>query len=108
MALVAQDEAERISARTKAALAAAKARGVKLGGNRGVELTEATREAGRGAQTAKANARASDLAPMIADLQAQGVTSLGALAKALNDKGIPTARDGKWSAVQVSRVLAKL
>jgi DNA invertase Pin-like site-specific DNA recombinase len=108
LAAVAEDEAKRISDRTKAALAAAKARGVKLGGNRGVELTEAAREAGRAAQTAKAKARASDLAPMIAELQAQGVTSLGAIAKALNDRGIPTTRGGEWSAVQVSRVLTKL
>lgn len=108
MALVAQDEAERISARTKAALAAAKARGVKLGGKRGVELTEATREAGRAAQTARAKARAADRAVTIKELQAQGITSLGAIAKALNERGIPTARGGKWSAVQVSRVMTKL
>jgi DNA invertase Pin-like site-specific DNA recombinase len=108
MALVAEDEAKRISDRTKAALAAAKARGVKLGGNRGVELTEAAREAGRAVRTAKAKARASDLAPTIRELQAQGVTSLGAIAKALNEQGFRTARGGEWSAVQVSRVLSKL
>lgn len=108
MALVAEDEAKRISDRTKAALAAAKARGVKLGGNRGVELTEAIRAAGRAVRTAKAQARAADLAPIIAELQAQGITSLGAIAKALNDRGIPTARGGEWSAVQVSRALVKL
>lgn len=108
MALVAQDEAERISARTKAALAAAKARGVKLGGNRGVVLTDDARKAGRAVRTAKATARAADLAPLIADLQANGITSLGAIAKALNERGIPTAKGGEWSAIQVSRVIAKL
>ncbi len=108
MALVAQDEAERISARTKAALAAAKARGVKLGGNRGAELTDAAREASRAMRTGKAEARASDLAPLIKELQAQGVTSLREIAKALNDRGIPTARGKEWAPEQVRRVLAKL
>jgi DNA invertase Pin-like site-specific DNA recombinase len=108
LAAVAEDEAKRISDRTKAALAAAKARGVKLGGDRGARLTDDARRAGRQAITAKARARAADLAPMIAELQDQGVTSRGAIANALNDKGIPTARGGEWSATQVGRVLAKL
>lgn len=108
MALVAEDEAKRISDRTKAALAAAKARGVKLGGNRGVELTEDVRKSGREARSAKAKARANDLAPMIIELKAKGITSLGAIAKALNDRGIPTAKGGIWSATQVMRVMDKI
>jgi DNA invertase Pin-like site-specific DNA recombinase len=108
LAAVAEDEAKRISDRTKAALAAAKARGVKLGGHRGVELTEEVRRAGRAVRTAKAKARSTDLAPLIADLQANGITSLRAIANALNERGIPTARGGRWSPIQVSRVLAKL
>ncbi len=109
LAAVAEDEAKRISDRTKAALQAAKARGVKLGGNRGVELTEATREAGRAARTAKADAHAADLGPTIVELQQQGITSLNGIAKALNDKGIPTPRGiGQWKANQVMRVLARL
>jgi len=108
LAAVAEDEAKRISDRTKAALAAAKARGVKLGGHRGVELSEAVRGAGRAVRTAKANARASDLAPIITELKAQGITSLGAIAKALNLRGIPIARGGEWTATQVMRVKDKL
>jgi DNA invertase Pin-like site-specific DNA recombinase len=108
MALVAEDEAKRISDRTKAALAAAKARGVKLGGNRGAELTEDARQAGRAAKTAKARARANDLAPLLEELEAKGFTSLGAIAKALNDRGIPTARGGEWTATQVMRVRDKI
>jgi DNA invertase Pin-like site-specific DNA recombinase len=108
LAAVAEDEAKRISDRTKAALAAAKARGVKLGGHRGVELTDDVRKAGRAVRTAKATARAADLAPLIADLRSEGVTSLGAIANALNERGIPTARGGAWSPIQVSRVIAKL
>jgi len=108
LAAVAEDEARRISERTRAALAAAKARGVRLGGNRGVQLTEAIRKAGRAAQSSRAKARADDLAPLIAELEAQGITSLGAIAKALTERGVPTAKGKTWSAVQVSRVRSKL
>jgi DNA invertase Pin-like site-specific DNA recombinase len=108
MALVAEDETKRISDRTKAALAAAKARGVKLGGYKGFEMPEAVREAGRAAKTAKANARIADLAPILSELEAQGVTSLEAIARALNERGIPTARGNRWRSVQVMRVRAKI
>ncbi|MDR7040437.1 DNA invertase Pin-like site-specific DNA recombinase [Methylobacterium sp. BE186] len=108
MAMVAEEERRMISARTKAALAQAKARGRVLGGYRGVTVTEAAREAGRIAQTARAKAKASDLAPMIAELRAAGVTSHSAMASALNSRGIPTARGGTWSAVQVQRALARI
>jgi len=108
MASVAELEAGMIASRTKAALQAAKKRGQKLGGNRNVVMSDATREAGRAARTAKANGRANDLAPIIAELKAAGVTSYGALARALNERGIPTARGGEWSPMQVSRVLAKV
>jgi DNA invertase Pin-like site-specific DNA recombinase len=109
MAVVAQAERKMISARTKAALAAAKARGKKLGGNRGVVLTEAVQKAGRAVRTASANTWAKEVVgPSITELQTQGVTSLGGIAKALNERGIPSARGGQWSSVQVSRVLAKL
>ena len=46
---------------------------------------------------------------MIRDLREAGVTSLGGIAKALKDRGIPTARGGsEWTPVQVSRVLARI
>ena len=106
MAAVAELEAGMIGDRTRKALAAAKARGVKLGGFRlGVEMTAETRAMGTAAKTAQARARASDLAPTLATLQAEGVTSLGGLAQALNDRGIPAARGGSWSPMQVSRAL---
>ncbi|ACA15987.1 Resolvase domain [Methylobacterium sp. 4-46] len=108
MAAVAELEAGMIASRTKAALQAAKARGTKLGGDRGVVMPDATRAAGRAARTLKANGRAADLAPMIAELKAAGVTSLGAIARALNERGIPTARGGEWSSMQVSRALEKI
>jgi DNA invertase Pin-like site-specific DNA recombinase len=97
-----------ISARTKAALAAAKKRGTKLGGNRGVKLTAKARAAGRAVLQARAQARAADLAETIKELQAAGCESLRAIAAGLDGRGIPTARGGNWSTVQVSRLLGRL
>jgi DNA invertase Pin-like site-specific DNA recombinase len=109
MALVAEEEGRAISKRTKDALAAAKARGVKLGGNRGVTPTVKMRKLAIAARQERAASRATDLKPTIDDLRARGVTSLTAIAAALNEVGIPTARgDGSWSAVQVLRVLERL
>lgn len=107
IAAVAEHEAAMISQRTKAALAAAKARGTKLGGNRGHFIDDAARQASQAARKARAKARATDLLPVIDEIRACGVTSLSGIADALTSKGIPTAQGrGQWSAVQVSRVLA--
>jgi DNA invertase Pin-like site-specific DNA recombinase len=108
MASVAELEAGLISARTKAALAASKARGTKLGGNRGVILDEAARAAGRAFQTERAYKRALDIQPVIDELRSAGVTSLNGLARALTQKGIPTARGRTlWTPSQVDRVLSR-
>jgi DNA invertase Pin-like site-specific DNA recombinase len=105
MAMVAEEERRAISERTKAALAAAKARGVKLGGRpESLKNTELGRQRGTEARRAKAAARAQDLAPVIEDIRAEGITSATGIAKALNDRGIPTARGTKWQAVQVQRL----
>jgi DNA invertase Pin-like site-specific DNA recombinase len=107
MLAVAELEAGLISERTKKALAAAKARGVKLGGDRG--NLPAVGDKGRTVSLAKrqdkAVRRATDLAPIIAELKASGAASLGQLAAGLNARGIRTPRGGEWSAVQVKRVL---
>lgn len=105
MAAVAELEAGMISARTKAALQAAKARGKSLGGNRGTILNEEARKAGQRKRTIMAQERARDLTPIIEGLQGEGVASLAGLAAALNIRGIPTARGGTWSAIQVKRLL---
>jgi len=109
MVAVAELEAGMISKRTKDALAAAKRRGKKLGGNRGVVPSAKTRAKAIAAIEARASTRAADIAPTIAELQAAGATSLRAIAAGLNARRIPTARgEGVWSAVQVARVLDRL
>jgi DNA invertase Pin-like site-specific DNA recombinase len=105
LAAVAEHEAKMISERTKAALAAAKRRGVKLGGYRGTIISKAMRKASAAALTKRADDRATDLMPTITELQANGATSLRAIAAGLNGRGIPTAQGGSWSATQVMRVL---
>ncbi|MGM4925226.1 recombinase family protein [Tardiphaga sp. 804_B3_N1_9] len=105
MASVAELEAGLISSRTKAALAASKKR---LGGHRGIKLSRQSQEAGRAAQTQRAEQRARDLAPTLAQLNADGITSASAVARALTERGIPTARGRtKWTALQVLRVTSR-
>jgi DNA invertase Pin-like site-specific DNA recombinase len=72
-----------ISARTKAALAAAKRQGVKLGGDRGARLTAKARAAGRAVVKERARSRAMDLAPTIQELRAGGCGPLRAIAAGL-------------------------
>ncbi|MBO9399744.1 recombinase family protein [Shimia sp. R9_3] len=100
-AALAQQEREFISARTKAALAEAKARGVQLGGARDKTLkrNEAVRE--------KAAARAQKVAGLILPLRTAG-KSLREIAHHLNTAGVETARGGQWQASQVKRVIERL
>jgi DNA invertase Pin-like site-specific DNA recombinase len=112
LSAVAEDEARRISERTKAALAAYKARGGKLGASRRASrnLTQKARE--RGAEAAgKAHARLADeayadLYDELVELREDGL-SLRDIAAKLNGSGFETRRGGKWTAAQVSRVLAR-
>jgi len=80
-------------------------RGVKLGGDRGARLTAKARAAGKAAVQERARNRALDLAPTVQELQAAGCESLRAIAAGLEERGIPAARGGKWSAAQVARLL---
>lgn len=111
MAAVAQAERKAISRRTVEALAAAKARGTKLGNPNGAAaLRRAAKGNGAAIETVKANAaeRAADLAPVIADIRAGGATSLPAIARELNGRGIVTPRGGKWHPSSVSNLLSRL
>jgi DNA invertase Pin-like site-specific DNA recombinase len=109
MAMLAEEERRMISARTKAALEAAKRRGVKLGGYRpGAKLTAKARKAGQESVRRIAAERATDLTPVIKELQAGGATSLRAIAEGLNERGIPTAKGGQWSVTQVMRVIERM
>jgi DNA invertase Pin-like site-specific DNA recombinase len=108
MAVVAEAERKMISARTKAALAAAKARGQKLGNPGNLSNGKLGTERANAVKAEKADARATDLASIIREAKVNGATSLRAIADSLNDAGVPAARGGAWSAVQVSRVLARL
>src|SRR5215210_6920775 len=110
LAAVAEHEREMISQRTKAALAAAKARGTKLGGDRGnlQAVGDKGREISRMVRTKRAAARTADLAPIIAEIRASGATSLGSIAKTLNERGIRTPRGSQWQPVQVKRVLERV
>ena len=99
-----------ISQRTKAALAAAKARGKRLGGDRGNlrAVGDKGREVSRAVRSKKAEARVADLSPIIAEIRASGATSLGGIAKALNERGIRTPRGSEWQPVQVKRVMERI
>lgn len=111
LALVAQQEREAISARTRAALAAAKTRGTRLGNPNGAA---ALRRAGRGNSAAvravqtKAIMKAKRLSGTIQRLQDAGHRSLGELARELNRKGVEAPRGGAWHPNTVKRVLARL
>jgi DNA invertase Pin-like site-specific DNA recombinase len=111
MALVAQQEREAISRRTREALAVAKAHGVRLGNPNGAA---ALRRAGRGgaplraaiAQNADRHAR--DLAPVVDDIRAGGATSLRAIAEELNGRGMLTRRGGRWHVSTVMNLMRRL
>lgn len=111
MALVAQQEREAISRRTKEALAAAKARGVKLGNPNGAA---ALRRAGKGGQSLREAVQrnaaefAEELAPVVGEIQNQGHCTLRAIANELNSQGIRTRRGGRWHVSNVRNLLARL
>lgn len=107
LAAVAENEAQAISERTRAALATAKARGIRLGGFRGRAGTCNDLAKARAARIAQADRRAADLAPMIQAIRSDGTTSAGKIAAVLNERRITAPRGGAWCAVQVRRVLSR-
>lgn len=109
LAVVAQHERKMISDRTKAALAAAKDRGVKLGSPKGAEHLRGRGNA-EAVSTVKANAQAKalELRPILEDVQAGGCTSVRAMADELNRRGILTPRGGQWHPTSVARLVKRL
>ncbi len=111
LAVLAQDERERISERTRAALAAAKARGVRLGNPNGAAaLRRAAKGNGAAVKALKAGAdeRAAKLAAKVAELRQAGVTSLAGIAAALNEARIRTPRGGQWHPSSVRNLLNRV
>lgn len=104
-AALAEKERRVISERTKAALAAKKAGGAKLGNPRNVAQAG---EIGRGIQTTTADAFVAGLVTVIAAIRSTGVTTLEAMTQALNRRGIRSARGGRWYASSVSNLLARV
>jgi DNA invertase Pin-like site-specific DNA recombinase len=102
-AALAEKERFLIASRTKSALAAAKARGVTLGGPKIREAQKIAVE--RAMEIADRHAR--NVLPIIRDIQRAGIKSLHDVAKALNARGISTARGGKWYATTVRNVMAR-
>jgi DNA invertase Pin-like site-specific DNA recombinase len=102
-AALAEKERQLISQRTRDALKAARGRGVVLGNPhladvrlRAVASTKAT-----------ADRFAKNVAPIIREIQGSGIASLRAIARALNARGVATARGGQWTAVQVGSILQR-
>jgi DNA invertase Pin-like site-specific DNA recombinase len=108
LAVFAEHEAERISERTKAALAAAKARGTKLGGYRGqIVNAEAGLLASKRCRSARATGFRAGLVPVIENIKATGAVSLRQIAMELQRRGYRAPRGGSWSAIQVGRMMSE-
>lgn len=111
MALVAEQERQAISQRTKEALKAAKARGTRLGNPNGAAaLKRAKKGNAASVRSIKENAiqRAEQLRSVVDDLNSKGVQSLGGLADELNARGVLTARGGRWHRSTVRDLLGRL
>ena len=103
-AALAEKERALISARTKAALAAKKAAGAKLGNPRAAETVGKAHAAHRAA----ADQFASNILPIVREIQAAGRTTLREIAASLNGRGVRTARGGQWGASAVRNLLMRL
>lgn len=99
-----QEERRLISDRTRKALAELKAKGVKLGNP--TNLKEAGQ---RGAKTnkAKADQFSQNIMAIIEDIKRAGITTLAGITKALNDRGVSTARNGQWHITSVRNVIKR-
>jgi DNA invertase Pin-like site-specific DNA recombinase len=101
-AALAEKERRLISERTKAALAARKAQGASLSNRTNAE---AALVLGRQALRVGADAFATNVMPIVDSLRRSGITDLRGLAAALNARGVPTARGGRWHVSNVKNLL---
>jgi hypothetical protein len=103
-AALAEKERRLIAERTRSALAAKKASGAKLGNRRNIAEAGVI---GRRTQSTEADRFAAGTRPVIAAMQAAGNLGLGSLADGLNNRGVRTARGGRWHASTVKNLLAR-
>lgn len=111
MALVAEQERQATSKRTKEALKVAKARGIRLGNPNGAAaLKKANKGNAASVRSIKEDAiqRAEQLRSVVEDLTSKGVQSLGGLADELNARGVLTARGGRWHRSSVRNLIGRL
>ena len=102
-AALAEKERALISIRTRQALSAAKARGVTLGNPK----LHVARRGAVEAVKAEADRYAANVLPIIREAQKAGASTLRQLAEALNARGIPTARGGRWYAQSIANILER-
>jgi DNA invertase Pin-like site-specific DNA recombinase len=103
-AALAEKERRLISERTKAALAAKKASGHRLGNPRNIGAAGVL---GRTMQIAVADQFVEGLMPVVQAIRGSGAATLEAITVALNQRGIRSARGGRWHASSVANLLAR-
>jgi DNA invertase Pin-like site-specific DNA recombinase len=104
-AALAEKERRLISERTKAALAIRKASGTKLGNPSNIREAGA---AGRSSLIEVADDHARRLLPVLRMLRAEGIITIGAVTRSLNERKIPTARGSGWHVSSVANLLARV
>jgi len=103
-AALAEKERRLISDRTKAALAAKKAQGARLGNPSNLA---AAGSIGRQALVSGADVFAAGLLPLVQALQSSGATTLDALMRGLNERGVRSARGSRWYVSSVANLLSR-
>ena len=101
--IIAEQETRLISQRTKAALAQAKKRGVRLGSPNVKSISQ------KGVDANRKNAElfGKNIMPIIRDINDAGIYSLRGIADALNARGVKTARGGIWHPMSVSNIIKR-
>jgi DNA invertase Pin-like site-specific DNA recombinase len=103
-AALAEKERRLISERTKAALAVRKATGAKLGNPSNI------REAGQIGRTTlieTADDHAKSMLSILRTLRSEGMITIGAVTRSLNERRIPTERGSRWHVSSVANLLAR-